>query len=156
MLNEFTDGPFQREDLIRLLYRLATAAGAIVHWNTEVVSVEQGSPNPSVTLANGEVLTANILIGADGCNSIVRAVVLGHDEPPEPAGLNVYSGMVKAEDIRNDPELSPYLTGVDVSASSSAFVHDTLSTFVSGLYGPVTLQVYTVSWLLRQVIMVAD
>ncbi|KAI0730571.1 FAD/NAD(P)-binding domain-containing protein [Earliella scabrosa] len=126
-----TGGDFlliHREDLIRLLYRLATAAGAIVHWNTEVVSVEQGSPNPSVTLANGEVLTANILIGADGCNSIVRAVVLEHDEPPEPAGLNVYSGMVKAEDIRNDPELSPYLTGVDwpIWAGNLAGIHGEL------------------------------
>ena len=51
-----------------------------------------GHGPPSVRLANGEVLTADIIIGADGSRSMVREVVLepGQDHGVE-SGYTVYS-----------------------------------------------------------------
>ncbi len=108
----------QHDDLIRLLYKLATDAGAKVDFNAQVIAVQRGSDdlvNPSVTLANGEVLYADILIGADGSKSLVRDVVLEEEDAPQPGGLTVYTGVVKAEDMIGDPELEPLLMADEVS-----------------------------------------
>ncbi len=108
----------QHEDIIQLLYKLATGAGATVDLHTEAISIQQGSdsiPNPSVSLANGEVLTADIIIGADGSNSLVREVVLDEEDDAKPGGLTVYTATVKAEDMLDDPELRPLLEADDVS-----------------------------------------
>lgn len=107
----------QREDLIKILYQLATKAGAQIDLNTPVTAIQQGTesqPRPRVTLANGEVLSADLLIGADGCSSMVRRVVLGREDKPEPAGLTVYTGVVKGEDMMKDPELKPLLLADEV------------------------------------------
>lgn len=47
---------------------------------------------PSVSLANGEILTADIIIGADGSRSMVRELLLEpeHDHGVE-SGYTVYS-----------------------------------------------------------------
>ncbi|KAI0761793.1 FAD/NAD(P)-binding domain-containing protein [Trametes elegans] len=109
-----TGGEFlmmHHDDIIRILYKLATEAGARVDFHTEVVAIQQGSdsmPNPSVTLANGEVLTADMLIGADGSRSIVREVVLEEEDVVKPGGLTLYTGVVTAEEMLKDPELRPF------------------------------------------------
>ncbi|TFK90822.1 FAD/NAD(P)-binding domain-containing protein [Polyporus arcularius HHB13444] len=98
------------DDLIRILHKLAIKAGARVDFNTEVVAVQQGSeekPDPSVTLANGEVIYADVLIGADGSKSLVRDVVLEEEDEAKPGPMTTYSGVVKAEDMVGDPELAP-------------------------------------------------
>ncbi|KAI0731120.1 FAD/NAD(P)-binding domain-containing protein [Earliella scabrosa] len=110
-----TGGQFlmmHHEDIIQLLYKLATDAGAKVHFNSEVTSIHQGSdavPNPSVSLASGEVFTADILIGADGSRSMVREVVLDEDDDAKPGGLTVYTSIVDAELMHDDPELRALL-----------------------------------------------
>ncbi|RPD64463.1 FAD/NAD(P)-binding domain-containing protein [Lentinus tigrinus ALCF2SS1-6] len=100
------------DDLIRILHKLAIKAGARVDFNTEVLAVHQGSeekPKPSVTLASGEVIYADILIGADGSKSLVREVVLEEEDDAKPGPMTVYSGVVKAEDMLGDPELAPLI-----------------------------------------------
>ena len=51
-----------------------------------------GHGPPSVRLANGEILTADIIIGADGSRSIIRELLL---EPEQDhgveSGYNIYS-----------------------------------------------------------------
>ncbi|KAM5533813.1 hypothetical protein V8D89_012476 [Ganoderma adspersum] len=109
-----TGGDFllmHHDDIIRMIYKLAIEAGATIHFNTEVTSIHQGSdeiPNPSVTLANGDVLTADVLIGADGYKSQVRNIVLEEEDNARPAGMTLYTGVVNAEDMLKDPELRPY------------------------------------------------
>ncbi|TFK90818.1 FAD/NAD(P)-binding domain-containing protein [Polyporus arcularius HHB13444] len=109
-----TGGEFllmHHDDLVRLLHRLATGAGAKVLLNSKVTSIRQGtrrSSRPKVTLANGDVLIADILIGADGYKSIVRDVVLGEEDCAKPGGMTLYTGVIKAEDMLQDPELRPY------------------------------------------------
>lgn len=102
------DLAIQHDDLIQLLYKLATGAGARVDLNAAVAAIHPGTdaqPNPKVVLTSGEILYANIIIGADGSQSMVREVVLGEPDRPKPGGLTVYVGVVKAEDILQDPEL---------------------------------------------------
>ncbi|KAH9942535.1 FAD/NAD-P-binding domain-containing protein [Epithele typhae] len=89
-----------RGDLIRLLYKTAKEAGAQITFGAEVV----------VTLANGDVLTCDILIGADGVRSRVREVVLEDDDDClEPAGMTLYTGIVDAEDMLKDDDLRPFV-----------------------------------------------
>ena len=107
----------QHDDLVRLLHRLATGAGAQIHLNSKVTSIRKGtrrSPRPRVTLANGDVLVADILIGADGYKSIVRDVVLGEEDCAKPGGMTLYTGVVKAEDMLQDPELRPHALADEV------------------------------------------
>lgn len=114
---QLTDPVAQHNDLVRLLYKLATGAGAKVRLNTEVTSIRQGTkrmPKPVLRLASGEVLTADILIGADGCKSVVRDIVLGEPDCAKPGGMTLYTGVVKAEDMLKDPELRPYALADEV------------------------------------------
>lgn len=108
-----------------MLHKLAVKAGARVDFNTEVVAVTQGSeqkPNPSVTLANGEVIHADILIGADGSKSLVREVVSGEVDDAKPGPMTTYSGVVKAEDMVDDPELAPLVLSEEVSNASFIYL----------------------------------
>ncbi len=67
-----------------------------------------------MTLSNGDVLIADILIGADGYKSIVRDVVLGEEDCAKPGGMTLYTGVIKAEDMLQDPELRPYALADEV------------------------------------------
>lgn len=115
----------QRQDLIDVLHELASEAGAHITLNAEVKSVQPGTsaqPRPTVTLATGEVVTADILIGADGHNGITRRTIFVED-PPEPAGLTVYTGTIPGEVMSQDPELKPHLYAEEVRNSSGTDDH---------------------------------
>lgn len=95
--------PRQYSDLHKLLYNTATSFGAKVRFGAEVVSVNPDAP--SVTLQSGEVLTADVLVGADGTEGICRQYM--HDEQfsgsedngptsagPQQTGLCMYACVV--------------------------------------------------------------
>jgi salicylate hydroxylase len=44
----------------------------------------------SATLSSGEVISGDIVIGADGVESMVRDLVLGHHDDGVPTGTAVY------------------------------------------------------------------
>lgn len=97
---------------MRLLFNLATEAGVKVDLNTGVSSVRPGTTSdarPSVVLENGTTLMADIVIGSDGCGSLVRQVVLGEEERPPASTLTVYTSTVQAERMLKDPELAPLI-----------------------------------------------
>lgn len=66
--------------LFRLFRDLAEDAGVHLHFGTRAVSVDpwQGT----VTCQDGRQLTADVIIGADGTESLVRPLVLGPTAPP--------------------------------------------------------------------------
>ena len=72
-------------------------------------------PKPRVTLANGEVIAADILVGADGCKSLVREIVLEEEDCAEPGGMTLYTGVVDAEDMSDDPDLVPFIQSDEVN-----------------------------------------
>lgn len=108
----------QYADLLQSLYDLAIAAGAVVQFGT---SVEELDPlQPSVRLSTGEVLRPDIVIGADGYQSLVQRTIerdilkksIDEADEREPyrredSGTVIYSLNVDISDItpESDPEL---------------------------------------------------
>lgn len=97
-----------------MVYQLATASGARVDFGVGVQSVAPGDPAPSVTLSTGEVLTADIVIGADGPASIVRPVVLDREDDAKPAGFTLLGATIPAEEMLKDPELAKFVQSNEV------------------------------------------
>lgn len=77
-----------RVDLHESLKRLATdpdgpGIPAKVHLKSEVISYDPDGP--SMTLADGTVVAADLVIAADGIHSVAVEAILGHSNPPQPA-----------------------------------------------------------------------
>lgn len=60
---------------------------------------------PSVTLQTGEVIYADLVIGADGVKSIVREAVLGGPSKPVPTGDAAYRAVIPTNSMLSDPDL---------------------------------------------------
>ncbi|ETW84914.1 hypothetical protein HETIRDRAFT_312653, partial [Heterobasidion irregulare TC 32-1] len=97
-------------DLCDMLYTRAVSAGAEFTFDSAITAISPPSPagphpsrssasalgpQPSVTLASGDVVHADLLIGADGAQSLLRSVV---DEqcPGAYTGTTMYTGVVNA------------------------------------------------------------
>ena len=70
-----------RADLIDLLAQGAVDAGVVIKTAQSVAAVDLGGAQPRLTLTGGEVLTADIVIGADGVHSKTRAALNGMTAP---------------------------------------------------------------------------
>ncbi|TBU42614.1 FAD/NAD(P)-binding domain-containing protein [Dichomitus squalens] len=102
-----------RADLHKLLFDLA-APFMTLRLQSTVVSVDPDAP--SLTLASGEVVHGDLILGADGIKSTIQQVVLGHTNPADPTGDAVYRAIVPSHLLLNDPELKelievPEMTG---------------------------------------------
>ncbi|KAH9973872.1 hypothetical protein BGW80DRAFT_1496011 [Lactifluus volemus] len=105
-------------DLLQTLHGLASSAGARVTFGAIVESVEpapdassesgRSTPitghgpstlRPTVRLKTGEVLQADVIVGADGLRSIVRRVVSNDETKPPSTGLNTYMGGVPMSEV---------------------------------------------------------
>ncbi|KAJ7476866.1 hypothetical protein B0H11DRAFT_2234833 [Mycena galericulata] len=93
------------DDLYRMLYRLAISGGAVVTFNTTVTSVEFTTP-PSVHLANGKTLAADLIIGADGSKSMMRELVTETEDSGKDSGFTFYTAIIPIERMARDPELA--------------------------------------------------
>lgn len=76
-----------------MLYDLAISAGATVDFDTTItsVSVDEETDTPHVLLANGTILKADVVVGADGYRSVVREAVTGRDDHGIDSGMSVYT-----------------------------------------------------------------
>jgi salicylate hydroxylase len=79
--------PIQHSHYREMLLETAHELGAETRTNAEVVEVAEDCR--SVRLASGEVLKADVIIGADGSHGICRAILLPQD-PPKPTGLTLF------------------------------------------------------------------
>ncbi len=70
----------------------ALPEGAIVT-GAALEHVEQDAAGVRATFSDGRSATADLLVGADGLHSTVRAALLG-EEPPRPSGLVAYRAVV--------------------------------------------------------------
>jgi salicylate hydroxylase len=71
--------------------------------STPIAEPASRTLRPTVRLRNGEILHADVIIGADGRQSIVRRVVTDEDEEPETTsydGISHYIGSVPMTEIR--------------------------------------------------------
>lgn len=69
--------------------------------NANVNGLTEHDDSITANLADGRVFVGDVLIGADGLNSSVRAQVVG-DGAPEPAGHVVYRAVISAEQFPAD------------------------------------------------------
>ncbi|KAI0360832.1 FAD/NAD(P)-binding domain-containing protein [Trametes cingulata] len=97
---EETGGDFlltHYSDLRRILAESAAEHGAKLRGGCHVVSVKPDATRPSVTLANGEVLTADVVVGADGCHVPpyhCRRIILEaleQEDTEKPTGMQLYN-----------------------------------------------------------------
>jgi salicylate hydroxylase len=70
-----------RADLIDLLVKGATEAGATLRLLNRVVAFDLSGPRPALTLETGESVETSLLIGADGLHSGVRTDLNGPSAP---------------------------------------------------------------------------
>jgi salicylate hydroxylase len=79
---------------------------------SRVSGVVSGASNATVTLADGETLNADIVIGADGGTSVVRNYVLKHcvDELKQThSGMAAFRYLIETEKLKADKVLAEWL-----------------------------------------------
>lgn len=85
-----------RADLLAALTAAANAAGVVIRGGTRVASHVVRPEGPVLRLADGEVLEGDLVIGADGIRSVLRAEING-PEAPEFAGQIAWRGVIEAD-----------------------------------------------------------
>jgi salicylate hydroxylase len=85
--------PILRTALRDLLFREAVGAGAEIRLGTAVECYDQDGARVSVSLSDGGAQEADVLVAADGINSVVRAAML-RDGPPQYLGYTSVRGRV--------------------------------------------------------------
>jgi len=65
----------------------------------------------AITLEDGSVLTADLIVAADGVHSKAAQYVLGHECPLRPSKTTVMRWTLSSEEIRNDLNTAPLLAG---------------------------------------------
>ena len=89
--------------------------GAEITFGASVESVTPGDPKPSITLSTGELIVADVVIGADGPNSRVRQGVISEEHEPEPSGYTTLGGIVYSSELLKDPVLAQWAKAEKVS-----------------------------------------
>ncbi|GBE85602.1 FAD-dependent monooxygenase OpS4 [Sparassis crispa] len=95
-----------RADFHQLLYDLA-APSMTLRLKSTVVAVDPDAP--SVTLASGEVVRGDLIVGADGVKSFIQQVVLGRVNPAQATGDAAYRALIPTELMLQDPDLKPFV-----------------------------------------------
>ena len=99
----FPYGVIYRADLHRVFFNACRAQpGITLRTNAKFESFDQSAEAVTVTLAGGETLHAEALIGADGLWSRIRDAVVG-DGQPRVSGHVAYRAVLKRADV--PPEL---------------------------------------------------
>ncbi|TFK22615.1 FAD/NAD(P)-binding domain-containing protein [Coprinopsis marcescibilis] len=91
-----------RADLHKLLVETCEQY-ATIRLNSRVTDID--TSKPSVTLASGEVISADLVIGADGLHSKARDIVVGKKDNPQATGDAAYRSTIPAEKMQDDPDL---------------------------------------------------
>lgn len=88
-----------RPALADILVRRAQETGVVIRYDVTVASLEQTDDAVTVTTAAGETTTYDLLVGADGLNSTVRAEI-GIQDRPRRTGMGIWRAFVpRATDV---------------------------------------------------------
>ncbi|KAK1984885.1 hypothetical protein LZ30DRAFT_650758 [Colletotrichum cereale] len=77
----------------------------------------------TVTLESGEVLTGDLIVGADGIKSVLRKSVLGKDVAAIPTGLSAYRLIIDSSELEQDKD---FISVIDPRKSLTTMImgHD--------------------------------
>lgn len=93
-----------RADLHHALFDRAVASPNVsMKLGTRVASIDPESA--SLTLATGEILTADLIVGADGVHSLVRHTVIGRPALAQRTGDAAYRALIPTALMLDDPQL---------------------------------------------------
>lgn len=94
------------------MFEHALKEGVEVLLNSFVQSVDENFP--SVTLANGRIMTADIIVGADGIRSKAREAILGAEDVQAQDSSNcAYRATVPREAMISDPEVAHLMSDIN-------------------------------------------
>jgi salicylate hydroxylase len=93
-----------RADYQRVLADEAHRLGAKFQFGADVMKIDSSEGHAMVTLADGESLTADVVVGADGLRGNARTFVLGHVKEPEGSGDLAYRITIPRAKLENDPD----------------------------------------------------
>ena len=109
-----------RADYHTLLLRLAREApGVLIRLGATVRDVQPDPAvggGPSVTLASGEVVHADLIVAADGVKSSIQKIVTGRNDNPMPTGDAAYRATIPTDLMLRDPELRPFVETPEMTA----------------------------------------
>ena len=97
-----------RADLHKLLYDLV-APHATILLGSAVAACDADPVLPSITLKSGEVMKADLIVGADGVKSYLQQVVSGKPTPAEATGDAAYRATIPTSLMMQDPELREFV-----------------------------------------------
>jgi salicylate hydroxylase len=118
---------WHRRDLHSYFMQAATSAkragpAAEVRTNARVVQCD--CDTGIVTLQDGEVLKADLIIGADGIHSDLRSSVVGKEVKPKPTGSSAYRIMMSSSDLRERSPLFAATITPEDPYTSMIMAHD--------------------------------
>lgn len=87
-----------RRDLHGALYDAARRLpGVRLHASRQVAGFDDGADGVTVRTTDGQAVTGEVLVGADGIRSTIRAQAIG-DGPPPPVGHTIYRSVIDLAD----------------------------------------------------------
>ncbi|KAH7393282.1 salicylate hydroxylase [Cadophora sp. MPI-SDFR-AT-0126] len=90
-----------RGDYHEEFLRRVRELGIEIRMGCNVVSYDEDEP--SLTLSNGDVHKADIIIAADGIKSTARELVLGFEDKPKSSGYACFRAYFKGAYLKDDP-----------------------------------------------------
>ncbi|CAD6583072.1 MAG: hypothetical protein CYPHOPRED_002227 [Cyphobasidiales sp. Tagirdzhanova-0007] len=96
-----------RADMQLAMFKKAQNCGVKFKFGLWVENID--CEKATITLKSGEVLTADLIVAADGLNSKARNAMLGRPDPPLPTGDLAYRIVLNDHEIE-DPELRKMMT----------------------------------------------
>ena len=112
----------QRADFHQMLFDLA-APYANVRFNSRVAFVSPDPPSPCVVLSSGEVISGDLIIGADGVKSSIRRCIVDGPDAPTPTGDAAYRATISTELLLKDPELKPFVDNPEATSWMGPGMH---------------------------------
>lgn len=119
-----------RVDLHTELLRLATGDD---RGGSKPATLRLGAPvaaaspeNGSVTLQDGSIHQADLIVAADGLHSVLREAVVGNEvKPPSPGGLSAFRFLIDTKILKEDSGLAATL---EAKGPDTAILIDTKET----------------------------
>ncbi|KAJ9612792.1 hypothetical protein H2204_014897 [Knufia peltigerae] len=110
MIEDF-NGPWfviHRADYHGVLLDETLRLGGALRLDAEVVEIDYEAERPQVVLHTGEVISGDVIVGADGLWSKIRDIILGEASPPTPTGDLAYRGTFSRDQLEafNDPGIN--------------------------------------------------